>query len=376
MSCLRREDELKLKELTELAAAVGRQNLPEDDQLVMLYLEDRFNRFLEEGLRRLRGESDGGKATGLSNLFRTKLMTSLPRRVHSVKLPESQPPNANKNLHGEERSLDAIVRTPNERFVTSPPRPAAGKLWTWVLDDLAVGGVPHSDTKEDGAGHMLELWRQCLARGGSMLLVVSCLEVGEVIPPGFATLQDWERFPGVVDYYSVPFIPPEKQGNPPRVETEILEVLHTVCKSVYSALPFVDAGQVDTQKKLLDSTGHCSMFRFGGRKRRALLKFSHQPIVYIMCKTGLTRAWVFAMAYLMSQYGMGYPEAEQLLHKLRPFHPSPTQVEMALTFSTAIKPRHTEGRSEEHRYLELLAQVLSLSPSYRSRLLCDLKRST
>ncbi|RNF26274.1 uncharacterized protein Tco025E_01397 [Trypanosoma conorhini] len=376
MSRLRREDEHKLRELTELAAAVGRQNLPEDDQLVMLYLEDRYNKFLEEGLRKLRGErhggGSGGGATGLSSLFRIRTVKSPSRRAHSA-----QPPSSATNPHSAEGSAAATVRTPSGCSEASPPRPLAGKLWTWVLDDLVVGGVPHADAREDGAGHMLELWRQCLARGGSMLAVVSCLEVGESIPPGFATLQDWERFPGVVDYYSVPFIAPEKQGNPPVVRSAVLEVLFTICKSIHSAQPFMDAGQADKQKKLLDSTGFCSLLRFGGRKQRALLKFNHQPILYIMCKTGLTRAWVFAMAYLMSQYGIDYPEADRLLCQLRPFQPSPAQVEMALKFSTCMfKSRSAEGRSEERTYPKLLAQVLSLSPSYRSRLLSDLERLT
>ncbi|RNC62143.1 hypothetical protein TcCL_ESM00159 [Trypanosoma cruzi] len=155
----------------------------------------------------------------------------------------------------------------------------------------------------------------------------------------------------------------------------MLELLSTVCRSVHMALTIVDAGQVDTQKNLLDSTGFCSLLRFGDRKERVLLKANHQRIVYIMCKTGEKRAWVFAMAYLMSQCGMEYQEADRHLRQLREFHPSPAQVEIALKFLMhTFKAQRAEDRAEEHTYLKVLTQVLSLSLYYRNRLFRELER--
>ncbi|PWV21864.1 hypothetical protein C3747_1g80 [Trypanosoma cruzi] len=168
---------------------------------------------------------------------------------------------------------------------------------------------------------------------------------------------------------------PKKQENAPEVGNEMLELLSTVCRSVHMALTIVDAGQVDTQKNLLDSTGFCSLLRFGDRKERVLLKANHQRIVYIMCKTGEKRAWVFAMAYLMSQCGMEYQEADRHLRQLREFHPSPAQVEIALKFLMhTFKAQRAEDRAEEHTYLKVLTQVLSLSLYYRNRLFRELER--
>ncbi|KEG12971.1 hypothetical protein DQ04_01291010 [Trypanosoma grayi] len=376
MSGLRREDERKLKELNDLCERVGRRNLPEDDQLCMLYLEDRYNHFLEEGMRKLRSECDFSRPKGIGQLFTGASKMNSSRRGHRER---NIAPNS-KNTTTGTRSGGVVKPVPAalEHSSAASSRETLGKLWTWVLEDVVVGGIPRAGPHEDGAGHLLELWRQCRARGGTALSVVSCLELDESIPHGFAVLKDWEQFTGTVDYYFVPFIPPEKQENPPEVVTAVLEELLTICSSVYNASHLLNGKDEDTCKGIACRKHSCPLLHIGGRKKGSFKNAGEHRIVYIMCKTGHTRAWVFSMAYLISQYGMEYNEADQFLRQLRAFEPSSAQVEFVLKFAEyAANPRRTRKPTEEEEmYHKVLAQVLSLPPSYRERLLCDLEELT
>lgn len=71
MSSLTRDDEHKLKEYNRRVADEGLDSLSEDDQLWYSLLQDRYDRFLEEGMRIMKAEaakeSGGGLFGFLSN---------------------------------------------------------------------------------------------------------------------------------------------------------------------------------------------------------------------------------------------------------------------------------------------------------------------
>ncbi len=209
MSGLKREDEYRLKQLQQQAADEGRQNMLEDDQLLLLLLEDRYNKFLDEGLKKLRESSPKSPPRGLSRIFSSTI--GRPRQAADSEAKQGSSPAASASSTPVANHADgaALSNDSNLSFSTkngaggsssgftlasSAPIQASGKHWTWILENLVVGAIPYAAPTPDTPGHLCELVEQCFQRKSQVAAVVSCMDIDEATPAGFAVTKDWETF--------------------------------------------------------------------------------------------------------------------------------------------------------------------------------------
>lgn len=390
MSGLKREDEYRLKELTQLAEEQGRENLDEDQLLHLQLLEDRYNKFLDEGLRKLR---EAANPHSPRQSFR-----SLFSGRSSPKMSPASPPT-------DESSETALDGRPSTAPVQAP-----GKHWTWILEQLIVGAVPYASQTTDTPGHLCELNEQCFHRKSRIGAVVSCLDVEESIPNGFAAAKDWEVQLSVNTFFHVSCIPsgvgkpgediverrltaeeialdlsplgPSKAGGTqldnhsdggdnvveqveqpsPLPSDPVFEEIIAVCQNVAKIM------EPDDADKKGDGLKHrLSIASRPGRRR----------VVYVHCKAGLARSWVFAMCFLMYQHHRTFEEADTYLRSLRNFTPKPVHISLVQRFASYItSPKFAATSDDEDKYIRLLADVLSLAPKYRQKLLQDLEKLT
>ncbi|CUG88069.1 dual specificity protein phosphatase, putative [Bodo saltans] len=431
MSGLKREDEYRLKELTQLVEEKGRVNLNEDQLLMLQLLEDRYNRFLDEGLRKLRQAAN----------------PQSPRQSFRA-LFSSGRGSPKMNATPTSESIDGNVLDLNSGSspLAAPPQ-ASGKLWTWILDYLVVGAVPYANQTSDTPGHLCELNEQCFQRKCRIAAVVSCIDVEEPFPPGFAAAKDWETQLSVNTFFHVACIPngegevgqltadqiamdlsplgpthrirpnDDEQGGggggggggasedteeeqPPLIDT--VEVVSSPTTAGTPSLSKGDDGGLTAPddgvavditplpsnpafeeiiavcqniSKLMEPEGSAS----SSKKRLSIVgsKQDRRKVVYVHCKAGLSRSWVFSMCFLMYHFHKSYDESDQYLRSLRAFMPKPCHVAFVRSFAAYIStPKFAAVSDEEEKYIRLLAEVLSMSPKYRQKLLQDLEKLT
>lgn len=388
MSGLKREDEYRLKELTQLVEEKGRSNLSEEQQLLLQLLEDRYNKFLDEGLRKLREAASPSSSSAKSPRgFRLFSSGRASPRVADERSETGDPPN------------DGSFSSP-----LVPPPQAAGKLWTWVLDHLVVGGIPYASQTTDTPGHLCELNEQCFQRRARIAAVVSCLDVEESTPPGFAVAKDWEQQLSTNTFFYVACIPrgsnngdsessqpsaapeeviepedfsSEEIGGSPIPADPAFEEIITVCQNIGKLVdlepktPPTGSGGDKKKKGSGGSSDIKHRFSIVGQKPEK------KKVVFVHCKAGLARSWVFAMCYLLCILHKSYDEADSYLRNIRSFDPQPCHVTFVKRFEGYIKsPRFASQTDEEEKYVKILADVLSLSPKYRLKLLQDLEKLT
>ena len=410
MSGLKREDEYKLKQLQQQAQDEGRQNMAEDDQLLLLLLEDRYSKFLDEGLRKLR-ETSPTSPRGLSRLFSS---SNNSKRPTSAKEPS---PNSTPAPSNDAASNDSIMSAPsgtpganNGCFAFSnPPAQASGKHWTWILDNLVVGAIPYAAPTPDTPGHLCELLEQCFQRKSMIAVVVSCIDVEESTPPGFALAKDWETILNTNTFLHCSVIPNGSPSTNVSFSTSSLlapaaapsataeggsgESSQSVSASLSSST------RVDAFENMLQLCQHVDKLLKGNNNNsssssvspnhhqsgsgKSRLSFARKDttekrrVAYIHCKAGATRSWVFTMCYLLSQLQRPYEECEAYLRSLRSFYPKPFQIEFVKQFAQYLEqPREPEMSADEEKYVRILADVLSLPQKFRLKLLSDLEKLT
>lgn len=394
MSGLKREDEYRLKELTQLAEEIGRSALSDDDHLNLLLLEDRYNKFLDEGIRKLREAASprspkGGSGGGIRGLFgrSSSISSKAPVNNNSGDLTAaagaaSESPVAD-DLDSSQRRLDGSPVSAGASLLVAPPQ-SSGKLWTWAFDYLIVGGIPYASPTTDTPGHLSDLHEQCFQRRSAIAAVVSCLDVEEPVPNGFAVAKDWEVQLSTNTFFHVTCIP---AGAPPAGESEgaatsptsnveaapvvnqAFEELISVCQNVQK-LCDVDPGAA-TRRKASETNSIRHRLSIVARPQ------GRKKVVYVHCKTGLTRSWVFLMIFVIFTYGKTFEEADLYLRGLRAFDPKPHQIDFVKRFVTYLEsPRASAVNDDEEKYVRILAEVLSLAPKYRSKLLQDLEKLT
>lgn len=412
MSGLKREDEYRLKELTQLAEEKGRANLDEDQLLMLQLLEDRYNRFLDEGLRKLREAAN----------------PQSPRQSFRALFSSGRSsPKINATPTGE--SIDSTIlelggASPSSQL--APPQ-ASGKLWTWILDQLVIGAVPYASQTSDTPGHLCELNEQCFQRKSRIAAVVSCVDVEEPLPTGFAVAKDWETQLSVNTFFHVSCIPTGEGESGQLTADQIAMDLSplgrrklndgdnhddvsadvasdTVVVASPTAVASSTASDVNSTvraeleeeaditplpsnpafeeiiavcqniSKLMESETNAS------KKHRLSIVGSKQErrkVVYVHCKAGLSRSWVFGMCFLMYHLHKSYDDADQYLRSLRGFMPKACQVAFVRSFAAYIStPKFAAQSDDEEKYIRLLAEVLSMSPKYRLKLLQDLEKLT
>jgi protein-tyrosine phosphatase len=417
MSGLKREDEYRLKELTQLVEEKGRANLTEDQLLMLQLLEDRYNRFLDEGLRKLREAAN----------------PQSPRQSFRA-LFSSGRGSPKMNATPTSESIDATVLDLNgSSSPNAAPPQASGKLWTWILDYLVVGAVPYANQTSDTPGHLCELNEQCFQRKSRIAAVVSCIDVEEPFPPGFAAAKDWETQLSVNTFFHVACIPngegesgqltadqiamdlsplgptrlrPKEEeeashGSKENLVDTVEVASSRTADSADAATPVGKATGASTGdetdvtplpsnpafeeiitvcqniSKLIEPELAAGGSKKGHRLSIVGSKQDRRKVVYVHCKAGLSRSWVFSMCYLMYHLHKSYDEADQYLRSLRGFMPKPCHVTFVRSFAAYIStPKFAAVSDEEEKYIRLLAEVLSMSPKYRQKLLQDLEKLT
>ena len=269
MSGLKRTDELLLRDLKAAVDTHGLDSLSEDDQLVFSLLNDRYDKFLDEGLKKLRG-TPSQKRGLLSSIFnRGPQVPSSERRKARMSMaastgltsPQVAPSDAPSGVTNDSMvnglqmtngsffvgndsmaaapaaALDGAAGSgggdPADATPMSPPRAHVptptvdptvwfaspvgdqeylGKHWNWVLPNLVVGAIPFAAPTRDTPGHLSELNEQCQRRQSRITSVISCLGLDEPVgPDGFATAKEWESILSVSTFVHAP-IPRERDA--------------------------------------------------------------------------------------------------------------------------------------------------------------------
>lgn len=328
MAGLKREDEHRLLSLRQRVEAAD-PTLTETDLLWLSVLEDRYAFFLEEGVKALKAASAQRDGTG----------STPPSEPASPQRSSSFLGNVVSKIGGRLRSTSTAA------VATSAQLEAARlcKHWTWVADRLIVGALPLADpTAGDPSAHLTGLRDQCRDRSSNVSIVVSALELDEASAPdlvGFASPRDWEEVLGTSTFVQVAL-----PADPTKAVTTTPADMAAVCVQVHDAIVH---------------KGEC---------------------VYVHCKAGLGRSWCVVMCYLIAQRNMTLGEAESMLCVLRPtMVPSDPQRAFVVAFEDHIRTQRAPlapKAQDEERYYKLLADLLSLPPQYRTRLVRDLEQLT
>lgn len=372
MSQMKREDEHLLKELTQRAEDLGRRGMPEDELLMLSLLEDRYGKFLEEGLKKLRlagtpnassSPRSRNEKKGIRGLLTSIGLSSPKDGANTNASLNSTKRDANSSIASDgasDRSTDgspaAVPQSPNSECCASEQE-YSGNHWSWVGDNLIVGAIPFAAPSKETSGHLSQLNEEAFRRKCCIAAVVSCLEPDEGIPAGFATTKEWEQFHNTNMFVQASL---PRNANQ-RIEDSTLEFMLSVCQSLHQAV-----GATPTPEHR--------------EKRRLTIvrRVERRPVAYIHCKGGIQRCWVVAMCYLIACQHKTFEEAEDVMRAARPrCDPSAEQQDFVHRFVTYVASPQVHCKSEdEERYLHALAEVLSLPAPLRTRLVRDLEKLT
>lgn len=308
--------------------------LSEAEELWLSLLNDRYEKFLDEGLQAMRAhlprEKGGGgwshgSSTSNSNSsssssgspsvakavtsFLSKLRGNVTSSALSTQTPQKKPPTGDgSESPGVTSSSFAMYDNDDssvaaggifEDVITSPGNFAGGNNnnnnssevphrsachWSWVLNRLVVGAVPLADPSvTDPSAHLKGLRGQCKERGIQIGLVVSCIDfhaemsrAGERLEQ-FASPRDWDSMMGVSTFRELAL--PEDPLC--MIEDVKPEDTIAVCRTMTETM-------------------------LGGKA------------VYLHCKAGRVRSWCIAMCFLVSQRGMSFDQAQECLKRTRP----------------------------------------------------------
>lgn len=291
MSGLSRDDENLRNSLLKRQSEPDGHPLTEAEELWLSVLNDRYEKFLEEGLQAMKSQlpsSKGGPSFGqgvkssVSSFF-----SKIGKGIQFASLsPDGSPTSDSFAVNGGGGGSGSAVATASadlSAYDLEPPHQSA-KHWSWIIKDkLIVGGVPLADPSvTDPSGHIRGVRAQCKERNCKIGLVVSCIDtLGELSRPedrldAFAKPKDWEKHLGVSCFAELAL--PEDQG-------EIIEVPPS------------------------DTLSVCRMINDVMASGKA---------IYLHCKAGKARCWCIAMCFLITQRGMSFDSAQEWLRRMRP----------------------------------------------------------
>ena len=366
MSGLKREDELKMKEYERVEAAGRVCDLSEEDLMHYSLLRDRYDNFIEEGMRKMREAAP----TSSTRLDAPKNFKGLFAKLS----PRRKPIEGSFGSVGSDRTDGGALKSPvlasNCSLDITPMDldgvACSGRHWSWVTEQIIVGAIPFAAQTRDTPGHLSELGNQCLQRKVQIVGVVSCLEFDEFVStPGFAGAREWETQLNVTTFITAPL---PRSGDVSIPKTTLDEMI-SVCAQV---------------RQLLSVESSCpaaSLSTTNGAMRRLSLAKppEKRKAVYVHCKAGKQRSWVVAMCYLISQHQRSFDEADALCRGRRSsFAPTDAQIAFVQSFAEYVtQPRLSKERNDdEEKYQMVLADVLSLPTKLRLRLISDLEKLT
>jgi hypothetical protein len=332
---LKRVDEHKLQELQDRAARDD-PALTETDLLWLSVLQDRYALFLEEGLKALKAAQPArsGPSPTSSTYDSNGSMSNTPSS------PGGPPPSSFVgSLLGR---VGGRLRGLSSGSPAAPLQQETSKLckhWSWVADYLVIGAIPLADpSMTDPSAALIGLRDQCKDRNTTVSLVVSAMELEEAASEDlrpFATPREWETVLGTDSFVHIS-LPRDLHA---RVTTPV-EDMAAVCAQVHDAI------------------------------------IHHGRCVYLHCKAGLSRCWAVAVCYLVAHRNMTVGEADSMLQVVRPqLKPTAAHREYVARFAEFIASQRMPLRSKEEdesKYYRVLADLLSLPPQYRQRLVRDL----
>ena len=201
MSGLSRDDENWRNSLLKRQSEPDGNPLTEAEELWLSILNDRYEKFLEEGLQAMKSQlpsSKGGPT--FASTMKESVSSFFGRVGKGMKFATLSPDGSPTGDSFSSGYNNVNNNNSIQDFETEPPHPTA-KHWSWIIKDkLIVGGIPLADPHiTDPSGHIRGVRAQCKERGVKIGLVVSCIDThGELSREGdrldsFAKPKDWEK---------------------------------------------------------------------------------------------------------------------------------------------------------------------------------------
>ena len=350
-----------------VSTLLGRQTATDLDYLQLSVLEERYNRFLDLGVKALREQGEqlqrqrrnGGKTKlgGFAALFNrggqkkkkgtvaSSGSTSNNSAAPTSPLSPQSSSNDNNttdchNKHHEQPQQH--VRDNGDEGVSDGGAASTdigeneSKHWTWVTDLLIVGACPVATggtAPSDPSAHLVALGAEAQARDVVIGLVVSAVQDDEMAALGdFAGPEDWETILGVEQFLSCE-LPSDATADGPDLFT--VTDLISICDVMDQV---VEQGQA----------------------------------IYIHDVAGRFRAFLILMSYVVVIGHMPYEATLGMWSVIRPNAKlTARQIEYAGTLAEKLQSEET---AEEH-YRTLLENCLTLPPDRRKRLMEELALS-
>jgi len=283
-----REDEHRLADLRRRVDDPQSEPLTPAEQHDLLRLEQKYARFQEDGLRKLRECADMKKSPDDSSL--TKSVTNLLSGVARGAL-----------FWGSLIGTAAPGYLGKKIGVTDDY-----KHWNWITDHLILGALPVVSQVGASGNHLEMIREQCAERGVKVGLVVSALTADElngfgVVFPRFASHEDWQAHLGVRRF-------------------ELVEIADMTARTDYATILRVT-------------------------EKIHIVINEAKEAVYVHCKAGKGRSWMIVMCYLCSYGRMSFDDAVNLVQLKRyQVNPSQSQIKFVKDFAQQFAASETARR--------------------------------
>lgn len=310
--------------------------LTEAEELQLSLLEERYEAFLQEGIRKLRSTGSPPSRARPSHQAHSDPSVKQGGGSWSV-LSKLVGPHVAQRIRTSITGKDAPESD-------EPQRSCVKHHWTWLTENFVVGAVPYavinvgavpySSMASDHSGHLLGLKDQCIHRNCRIALVVSLMELDELERDGleyagYAQPRDWEEMMSVTTFVHVPM---------PRD-------MHLRDRTSEAAATTVAAQQQEEEEEEAASDEEPRTSRGGAiatpsyplvyvqmrdafRAIAAVTSGATSAAVFVHCKSGKYRSWAFTMCFLVATRGLTYDEAKDLLRLSRPVFVTTPELEL------------------------------------------------
>ena len=275
-----RDDEHRLADLRRRVDNPACDPLTPEEQHELLHLEQKYVRFQDEGLRKLRECADLKKGSQPSSVTDT-VTSALSGVARGALFWGSLVATAAPGYVGKKIGL-------TEAF----------DHWNWITDHLILGALPVVTQLGSSGNHLAMIGRQGEERKVTVGLVVSALTSDEINGfgiafPRFATHEDWQQQLGVHRF-------------------ELLEIADMTARVDYKTVLRVV-------------------------EKIHIVISEAKEAVYVHCKAGKGRSWMVVMCYLCTYGRMTIGDADNLVRlKRHQVNPSASQTKFVKRFRPSI----------------------------------------
>ena len=337
--------------LNILESKKAKEGLTEDEDVVYSLLHDRYQIFLEEGMKKLRRDSSKSMKKQKGYFFSKKRKTEKPEEEDQIH---------------------------------------SGTHWSWITPNLIIGALPLCGENTDYLGHISELKKEIEQENKRLKVVVCCIPEDESVPDpamDWACKKVWkDHFHNIITI-SFPILQEQEI-----TKTQTLSSMASLCQSITSFIPFsnnhhnndishslgMSLSNISKSKYLKMSTDkvkvpdNCPNAATSG----VLGSVDQENVVYIYCKTGASRSWAVLMCVLIFSENLSIEDAELFIKTSRSkVNPAPHHFEFIKKFAEYCEQSYTsENSKNEDSYIKFYQQVLKLPINLKLKLYNDLSK--